>query len=81
MQGNASSQSIRAYELNKLDGSLKLLAQYASNYAGKNSIYMTTTKNGNYLYAVNSLIGQNEESPIGICYIVDTYKNKKKIFF
>ena len=78
MQGNASSQSIRAYELNKLDGSLKLLAQYSSDYAGKNSIYMTTTKNGNYLYAVNSLIGQNEESNI-VSFKIDKNNNGQLI--
>ena len=62
--GAASKQSIRSYQLNQNDGSLTLLKEYGADVVGKNCIYMTTTKNGEYLYAVNSHVGNNEQSDI-----------------
>ena len=62
--GEASSKSIRSYELNHTDGSLTLLKEYGADVVGKNCIYMTISKNGDYLYAVNSLVGDKEESDI-----------------
>ncbi|RNA06804.1 3-carboxymuconate cyclase [Brachionus plicatilis] len=74
LQGKASNYSIQAYEFIKTDGSLRLLKQYLSDYVGENSIYMTTTKSGDYLYAVNSLIGTNEESNV-ISFRIDKKNN------
>ena len=63
LKGDPSKQSIRAYQLNS-DSSLTLLKEYGPDYAGKNAIYMTTTKNGDYLYVVNSNVGDGEQSDI-----------------
>lgn len=78
LQGKASNYSIQAYEFNKNDGSLKLVKEYLSDYVGKNSIYMTTTKNGDFLYSVNSLIGPNEESNV-VSFKIDKKNNGELI--
>jgi 6-phosphogluconolactonase len=62
--GPATSQAIRAYQFNQNDGSLTLLREYGPDFIGKNPIYMVTTKNEGFLYALNSLVGNNEESNI-----------------
>ena len=64
LTGQASQASIRAYQLNHNDGSLALLKEYSADAVGKNCIYMVTTKDNEYLYAVNSLVGDNEQSDI-----------------
>ena len=61
--GNASNQSIRTFQLN-IDGSLTLLREYGADYVGMNSIYMTTTKNFDYLYSVNSDENDGRQSNI-----------------
>ena len=64
LKGQESKQSIRSYLLNQNDGSLTLLKEYGADLVGKNCIYMTTTKNNEYLYAVNSHVGNKEQSDI-----------------
>jgi 6-phosphogluconolactonase len=64
LTGTASPHSIRSYQIDHNDGSLTLLKEYGADVVGKNCIYMATSKNNEYLYVVNSLVGDNEESDI-----------------
>ena len=60
LRGEPDEKSIRSYMFNPNDGSLSLLKEYDTDFAGINCIYMATTKNGNYLYVVNHIINKKE---------------------